>query len=161
MSTNKIGGTPDQAEPIVLSNTFQKALDLENKSSQPDLTLPWTTYVGPGTKTLKNLITKPKVEGVDLIALKHDLRYGLEPGILGEAKADALAIIENATTKPTSFVDALTKPLLTSGLLVKSAVWNFHPVNLISKLFSNTNSWYPPKDEIELVAKSKGMVLDI
>lgn len=141
-----------------LSLNFSEALLAEESQKVVDLTLPWTKFVGPGTKTLKNIVSLSKpVEGVDLIAMKHDLRYGYAPNLASEAKADLQAIYENATTAPTGLVDLLTKPLLTVGLGLKTLFWNAHPVNIWKNIGVQRKTIYPPKEEVQGLLERKGM----
>lgn len=155
MSTTKVVDMPNA--PLSLSKEFVQALEAEQSSNTVDLTLKGMSYLGPGTKTLSTLLNSKPVSGVDLIALKHDLNYGMAKDPLDIAKADLTAIYENATTMPVSFKDLVYKPIMTVGLGLKSLFWNFHPVNIWSSMLSKEKGPYPEKDELERVVKLKGM----
>lgn len=152
---------PYQSLDVFQQPNVVQALKEELNNQILDLTLPWSKTVGPGTKTL-NVIKdlKEPLSGTDLIGAKHDLRYYLSTGTVDTAKADVQAIYENATTAPTSFTDLVTKQFMTVGLGLKTAFWDFHPVNIWNNM-SSTNKEVLPKSTVEKMMEQRGMYVSL
>lgn len=133
---------------------------LTQESQGLDLTLPGFSYMGPGTRTVANIINGIKpINNTDELAMYHDLAYAKDPTPLGQLAADASTIKQALTTPLSSMGDLFSRALMIQGLTLKTALTANPVAFLVNKMVSSNEPTLEEKRMISVLenhAKSLG-----
>ncbi len=147
------------ANPFVKPTTTLSAL-MQQESQSFDLTLPGFSYMGPGTRTVANILNGIKpINNTDELAMYHDLAYAKDPSPTGQLAADALTIKKALTTPLSSMGDLFSRALMIQGLSLKTALTANPIAYLVNKMVSSNEPTLEEKRMISVLenhAKSLG-----